>query len=60
MICKNCEYGLVVLGERHVTHEMAIDAGIPDAEGTFYELETETCTCCNGDFENCLRCEDEG
>jgi hypothetical protein len=59
MVCKNCEQGSIPLGEHYVTHEMAIDAGIPEAEGSFYEIEYMLCECCHGDFENCQQFDEE-
>jgi hypothetical protein len=42
----------VIIGEHYVTHEMALDAGMPEAEGSHYGYEYGSekvrCPSCNG------------
>lgn len=47
--CPECGgSGQVPVGEHHVTREMALDAGCPEMEGTFYEVEYDRCALCGG------------
>jgi len=56
MFCKNCLWGKVPDQIYYVTHEMAVDAGIPELEGSTYEETYKTCPCCLGDYTNCNNC----
>lgn len=50
--CKQCEAccgeGRIVVGERLVTREMAVDAGCPEMTGSHYCYEYEPCNGCGG------------
>lgn len=55
--CENCDGDgaieqEVIIGEHYVTHEMALDAGMPEAEGSHYGYEYGSekvrCPSCNG------------
>ncbi len=63
MICKRCQQGqdYVPIGEHFVSREMAIDAGMPDIEGSSMGIEWGwvTCGCCDGDYEFCIICTEE-
>lgn len=59
--CKTCEgQGVVCVGEwtPHITHDMAMDAGMPDLAGAPYDTQYEwgECECCRGRAEACLVC----
>ena len=60
MKCNNCEGGLVYapMYEDFVTHDMAIDAGIPEMEGVSMGVKWEwiECDCCHGAWDNCITC----
>jgi len=48
-ICPDCQgEGRIPLGENYVTHDMAIDAGCPEMEGSSCGIEYGQCPRCQG------------
>ena len=60
MECRECEGGWIwtEIGEHFVTREMAIDAGMPELEGSSMGIEYGwvKCPCCDSEFYNCTKC----
>ena len=49
VICEMCQgEGQICLGERFVSHDMALDAGEPQMEGMHYGYEYGECPNCGG------------
>ena len=45
--CPDCQgQGIIPIGDHYVTHDMAIDAGMPELEGSYHSTEYEDCKRC--------------